>query len=378
MSTLQYNLVCDNSTYANYSQWASAISGAFASFGWVQTSDTGQVMWSGMSLTAVAMSSSNATYTYTSLTGLALAVGRVLTITGMTHSANNGAFVITALGTGTFTVVNASGVAESGSTGVVTQGSTVPGNGAFFYELWQPNDGLTNFYLKTEYGNGIAGNGNTPAVRLTVAVSTNGAGTVTGTATSAIVTIAASYSPPSTTTQYECDFSGTTGRFAAMMWRNGTNGSQQLLAVERSLNSSGTYTSSHVTIILGGNAGSGTSGFQQQSYVFGVGAGPTQSSRNGARGLLIRVPTYTTTSAFNGALAFDTVAPLVGGMDYPLTVVGAGVAADFAEGVTFAATVYGSTRTYMPSGNGSFAQAGRDAVSGSEIGAATMVCIRYD
>lgn len=48
---------------------------------WAQSNDTGQEMWSGMNLTAVSMSGSNATYTCNTLAGLALAVGRALTIT---------------------------------------------------------------------------------------------------------------------------------------------------------------------------------------------------------------------------------------------------------------------------------------------------------
>ena len=57
-----------------------------------------------------------------------------ITITGMTHSGNNGTFIITGLGAGTFTVVNASGFTESGQTGIGTQfeplnGQTFSGTG---------------------------------------------------------------------------------------------------------------------------------------------------------------------------------------------------------------------------------------------------------
>src|ERR1017187_8274161 len=189
----------DNSTYANYAAWASAISAQMAAFGWLQSTDTGQVMWSGMTLSAVSMSGSNATYTYASLTGLPLAVGRALTITGMTNAGNNKTLVITSFtGTtsGTFTVVNASGVTESGSSGVVTIATAVPGSGAYVYEIWNPNDGLTNFFLKMEYGN-IVGT-NTPTPRITVSTTTNGAGTCTGLATSALSMHYNSYTAPST------------------------------------------------------------------------------------------------------------------------------------------------------------------------------------
>lgn len=55
MATLTGNYVDDNSSLANFKQWAQAISNAFSTFGWVKTSDTGQVDW-----TALATVPSNA------------------------------------------------------------------------------------------------------------------------------------------------------------------------------------------------------------------------------------------------------------------------------------------------------------------------------
>jgi hypothetical protein len=45
MATATGNYVCDNSTLANFKSWAQAISNAFSTFGWTQTTDTGQVNW---------------------------------------------------------------------------------------------------------------------------------------------------------------------------------------------------------------------------------------------------------------------------------------------------------------------------------------------
>jgi hypothetical protein len=45
MAVNQQFLQCDTTTLANFKNWASAISGRFTAFGWVQTSDTGQVNW---------------------------------------------------------------------------------------------------------------------------------------------------------------------------------------------------------------------------------------------------------------------------------------------------------------------------------------------
>lgn len=49
MATLSGAYCCDNSTLANFKAWAMAISAAFTSFGWTQSSDTGQVTWSSVS-----------------------------------------------------------------------------------------------------------------------------------------------------------------------------------------------------------------------------------------------------------------------------------------------------------------------------------------
>ncbi len=100
MGVQSLSLYNDSSTISYFTAWASAISSWFATCGWVQTADTGQVMWTGMSVTACSFSSGNSTYTYSSLTGLSLQNGRALAITGMTNAANNGTFVITSF-TGT-------------------------------------------------------------------------------------------------------------------------------------------------------------------------------------------------------------------------------------------------------------------------------------
>src|ERR1039457_5253413 len=91
-ASLSY-LLNDSSTFANYFAWASSFATAFIAAGsWVQSPDTGQVMWSGLSITAVSMSGTTMTCTYSSQTGLALAVGRALTVTGWTSGnvGNNG------------------------------------------------------------------------------------------------------------------------------------------------------------------------------------------------------------------------------------------------------------------------------------------------
>lgn len=379
MAYNQQFLFCDTSTYANFFSWASAFSTNLTTFGWAQSNDTAQVMWSGMNLTAVSMSGSNATYTYNSLTGLPLAIGRALTITGMLNSVNNKTVVITALtGTtsGTFTVVNAVGVNETGSSGVVTAQTTVPATSTYVTEIWTPNDGQTTFFLKLEYGAGT-----TAHIRGTLCSSTNGASVAAG----FITTLAPwdaniqSIANPSTTAQYECNFSGGPGRFSAMMWRNAPGNTQVLLSVERSVNSSGVYTNTHVTYMQTVNYTGGNTG-RQQTLLFGVGMGPVTLAQSGTGnsnlGFVVRSMIPNTgglsgnnTSGFNGTIPFDTVTPSIGLFDYPLTTVGCCYSGDVAEAVPFQTTLYGATRTYMPSSKG---------VLGLAITSLQSVCMRYD
>jgi hypothetical protein len=375
VSTIQSQLVCDSSTFLNFSGWASAISNAFSTFGWTQSSDTGQVVWTAsvVSITAVTHSGTTNVCTYTLTSGPALRVGMSIVIAALTNSGNNGTFTITALGSGTFTVTNSSGVTESGSsgTGTVTANSTVPGSGAYVYEVWQPNDALANFYTKVEYGN-ITGQTNCPTVRLTLSTATNGAGSAANFVVGPFTTNTTSYTVPSSSIQYECDFSGAAGRISCILWRNGTNNCQQAFAIERSLNSSGSYTGTYVTLWTAGNSSSGARAGQQSLHLT-AGPGqpsPANSSSNG--GILARVHLANGSSAFNGSMPFDTAAPSIGYFDYPCTAIGVGYGPDFVEGVPFSVTLYGSTRTYMPSKNGPFA----NVVSGGT--GATALCIRYD
>lgn len=172
--------------------------------------------------------------------------------------------------------------------------SSVPGSAAYVYEIWKPGDALTAFYLKVEYGN-FSGT-NSPCIRVSIGTGTNGSGTLTGFVTQLYTTQTFGITPSSTTSQYECDFSGDSGRVGVMMWRNAANNQQQFFGVERSLNSSGTPTSAHVTVTVVG-CGSGNVGCAgQQSLVFGVGAAlpsPTQANRasgSNSGGFVVRCP----------------------------------------------------------------------------------------
>lgn len=274
------------------------------------------------------------------------------------------------------------GWTQSSDTGQVNWStiSSVPGSSSFVYEIWQPNDGLTNFYLKIEYGNGASTGSSTncPGIRLSIGTATNGAGTLTGTVIGPYYSGYASLTAPSTTTTYPCYMSGDTGRLSFLMWRGGGNNAAQAFAVERSLNATGTYTGDHVTLLIGG--GNVTSGdqqpFTQQTLVFSVGAAPLVTYQvNGSQNLLgmsMRVfqAGKAGNSTFNSAVPVDCVAPMIGYFDNPLTSFGTVPTDNISEGQIFTTTMYGSTRTYIATKSGSLTR----CVPGWN----QPLCVRYD
>ncbi len=68
-------------------------------------------------ISGATQSGTNTTYAYTLTSGPALRVGMSILITGMADAGNNGSFLISALGSGTLTVTNPSGVTDSGQNG---------------------------------------------------------------------------------------------------------------------------------------------------------------------------------------------------------------------------------------------------------------------
>lgn len=282
---------------------------------------------------------------------------------------------------------SSAGWQQASDTGQVnwTTISAVPGSSAFVYEIWEPNDGLANFYAKIEYGNNQS-NSNSPCIRVSIGTGTNGAGTLTGLSMGPIYACngaSTNYTAPSSTTQYNCHFSAAAGRFGALMWRDGANNCQQYFAIERSVDVNGNYTGAYVTVIAGGLNGSNDwPCHQQQSLVFGVGPGPTVPRASGGGNNFFpclavrRLNTGGATSAFNGAIPFDTVAPDVGYYDNNCTMIGVAAAPDVVEGVTFTVTLYGATRTYMPTKNGylSFGL----FQNGGITNAYCAICMRYD
>jgi hypothetical protein len=351
MATYTANCPADNSTLANYVSWSTFMSIAFQTFGWVQTNDTGQVMWSGMNLTAVSVSGSNGIYTYNSLTGLALANGRALNITGMTHSANNGTFVITSFTGTTFTVVNASAVAESGSTGVVTKITSLPSSSYVAnYEIWQATDSYastTPIYIKMSYGYSSSA----VAIDINTGTSTNGTGTMTGNSSGGQITTSATNQNNNGGTLIPCYASGNAGEIRFMMWQGATNYCN-VFGVERSKDTSGNNTTSYFSLLVGFSPTNNNTWFQQ-TYYNGL-----ATPREFAWLCFVTTSISPTTGNFNGSTAACPVFPLIGYLGNPMLGFAAACAYDVAEGAQLTISIYGSNHNYIASKVGYLANTG--------------------
>lgn len=296
-------LVRDNSTLANFKSWASTISAFFATAGWTQSTDTGQVNWSTI--------------------------------------------------------------------------AAVPGSGSYVYEIWEPNDGLTNFFLKVEYGTNAASGSTGPSIRISIGTSTNGAGTLTGFVTGLQTIPPVQTTVTSTVTQFQCYFSGVAGRIGVLMWRDDTtNAGPLFFGVERSINSSGAYTSSYVTLISSGNTGSASCESWMQSVVFGVGVSNQIVASAVSTNSLPALDTGLASDVFNGNFAISPVFPNVGFFDNPMTIVALAAASDITEGATFAILAanmpYGVSHTYLGAKNPPFNR------FGTYVALNNALLMRYD
>src|ERR1019366_5580085 len=306
-------LVRDNSTLVNFKQWAKAISDFFATAGWVQAGDTGQVNWA-------------------------------------------------------------------------TIGS-VPTAGTYVYEVWHTNDGLSPIYAKLEYGTNSASTNTGPQLRWTFATGSNGSGALTGPTTGAIPTPVNPLNVSSTSVQYQSHFSGDVSRMGILMWRDDPiGGGANLTAptgfwVQRSMNSSGVYTSGYFTVITMVSSNSGYSTWQQQTVLFAGGVSSvwgTTVSGYGC-GLMVLMNSLVASNTFAGAIGVCPVFPYLGYFDNPMDALLVGGFLDWTDGATatiLAANMpYRVSHIYLAFKN---AAGANKAVSQNNPASQTAVLMRYD
>lgn len=363
----QQFLIFDNTSDANYQNWASKISAAILAMGWIQQNDTGQGVFALTTLTFTQVTvGATAVYSYSGYTGPAPRVGMSIVITGFLTGGNNVTATLTAVSggaSGTVTVALTTQANETHAGTGVTTLSTSPASGVFTYEIWGPGDGATTFYLKVEYGSSSAG---TKGVRfrMSLGTTTNGAGTLTGFLSVVMETLNTNLAGQGALT-YDCYFSGDTNRLGMMLWR-GLN--MTMFCVERTKNTDGTDSADGVTIFADGVLNAPTQG-GHHTIVFGVAAATASSTVSTAAKWATINPTNSQV-AFNNNVPIAPVVPAYGKYGNPATTLCFVDTSSVAEACLFTTTLYGATRTYIATGNRS--------ATASPASASYKIAMRYD
>jgi hypothetical protein len=249
--------------------------------------------------------------------------------------------------------LTAFGWTQSSDTGQVNWGSiaSVPTSNNYVYEIWQPGDGGTNFFVRIDYGNN---GGSSPALKIQAGTTTNGAGTLTG--------FTSQQSVPSTTnnsgaTLYNCLYCGDSSSFAIMLWRDIANGNCAI-GVDRSRSSSGAVTNSYFTVFCARDSNHTNSPYAQRSIVFGVGAGPLSAGNGETLFNAITGAAFmdgsTQSLNFNGNIGITPVFPFVGYYDNPTLLFIHPAQNDFTELALINTTLLGASHTFIFSKNNNF------------------------
>ena len=267
--TSQQFLILDSSTLANFKSWGQAMS-TFIASQWTQTSDTGQINWTTVSLPA------------------------------------------------------------AGSTGG--------------FEIYRPNDALTPIYLRIDYGR--ATSSSAAWFEVTIGTGTNGAGTLTGNVSAVHLGGQNNGNNASggTSATWECDFSGSGSRLGLLLGRNAGSQVAKGFFVERSLDNTGAYTSTYMTLVTVAEISPGTNCTYQSTVLlsglpFNVSAGAITNP--------VVITDTSTSCAANGGIAISPVFPSFGQFGNPMTCVASARGADIVDGTTFTSVLYGSTFTYL-------------------------------
>lgn len=136
--------------------------------------------------------------------------------------------------------------------------------------------------------------------------------------------------------------------------------------VERSLNTSGAYTSEYATLLaFGQQSGSLLTNTPQSTLVIGG------SVFNVVGSLPVVIADISTSCAANGNIALSPVFPSYGQFGNPMTQAGSGRAADLTDGTIYTVTLYGTTMHFIAS---------KSALSTQFFGPNNASCLlmRYD
>lgn len=362
-----FNATQDCSTFANFYGFSAPVSAFLAACGWIQTADTNQPMWTGLTITAASVSVTGSVGAqtvicpYTSLVGLAPAVGRAFNITGFTgtfsavnyssatpfSAAQITAVTVSSSTTGSFSFVYTGVTSLTGTaTGspVVTQASAVPGISTAYTEIWGMGDNTSTgsaFYMSLSYKEGSSNTYGFYSIQM--GTGSTGLGVLSGN-TGASNPIGQT---EGTTTVGEFDISGGVNWFCFIAYRLPAIANvSKMMAVERQRTSTGAAGTSYVTVLTSCiNAGNGLC-TQQSIFQVGAGTSTTQETGNDYRWATV-LPVTSTTGTVNNQTLVSPVYPLVGYIDNPHMMVVVGLTADYTEGSIITVNIYGGNHNYL-------------------------------
>jgi hypothetical protein len=328
-------------TLSDFKTWAAAISAWMASIGWLQTNDTGQVVWTATVLTCtqVAMSGSVATISYSSYTGPAPRAGMSVIFTGFSNSGNNTTLTLTAVSggsSGTVTATNASGVNEThAGSGTTTAQAAVPSTSTTVYEIWESQDSVSStlpIFIRLDYGQSSTTSAN--SFKVNAGTGSSGAGVLTGNVGTQVV----HSSNSAATLAANSIFSGDASRVMCAMFLNAASGSNPLFfAIERSHNSAGADTDSYFMLIA--NVGSSRTATQQIIQKPALGGTLTQETAH------ITALTTLSSGVVGTNIALGPLFPVIGKLDNPCMAIAFSRGGDIVEGATVIVPYYGSNHT---------------------------------
>lgn len=228
------------------------------------------------------------------------------------------------------------GWVKAGDSGQVDWATIVspPGAGLYVYEIWHANDSwqaTMPLFVKVEYGN--TATPATPAIAITIGTGSDGSGNLTNAITRQLQSLTASSS-----TAWDCLYSGDAGRIVFVLWRNinSCNG-PYLCCIERSKDGSGNDSGDFIYAQTGtyGTANYKAQGVTSANWI-GIYRAAVESHVN-----------VDNPSSLGGYCGVYPMQPVFGYARNPLLGVLHGVTNDWVELDQVSLQVYGTSHVYV-------------------------------
>ncbi len=317
------------------------------SFTWLNTNPTGG--WPILSLTSTTIVINTGSSPRSDIASTAVTVGT--SAPNYTGASTNGSICDTAIYSGDLYIMIASNITN------VQPGTNTTDWKRFFFDIWTSNDTLSStnkLYVKILYGATATFQ---PVIYLYFGTATDGVGNITQNYNWGATTplnIANAVGTITGTALWESDFSGTSGRFAAILWRGYSAGTAPtvIFSIERSHDNSGNDTDAYWTFLTSGT------GQQLSQSIFKPGTGGAGILESSANGQAIHTIQTAIGQSYNNSIPVLPVFPLVGYVANPLLGVISMKSPDTGEGALVSTTFYGTTHPYLMTIRGGAAEFG--------------------